>query len=100
LEYEAAAKGVPVILVDPRNTSHSGPSCGTIDQKNRATTDEFRCASCGLDGPADRIAATNIAARAGVEQLIVAGSDEAWVHVSDLRYTPQISIGGVRLPIT
>jgi putative transposase len=95
VEYKAAAKGVPVILVDPRNTSRMCPSCGTIDKKNRPTRDEFRCVSCGLAGLADRIAATNIAARAGVERPIVAGSEGEWVHFPDLSYKPPISIGGV-----
>jgi putative transposase len=94
LEFKAAAKGVPVILVDPRNTSRTCPSCGTVDKRNRPTRDEFRCVSCGLAGPADRIAATNIAARAGNDRPIVAGSGETWGHVSDLSYKPPISIGG------
>jgi len=95
VEYKAAAKGVPVILVDPRNTSRMCPSCGMIDKKNRTTRDEFRCVSCGLAGLADRIAAMFVAARAGVERPIVAGSEGAWGHVSDLSYKPPISIGGV-----
>ncbi|HUZ79965.1 MAG TPA: RNA-guided endonuclease TnpB family protein [Thermoplasmata archaeon] len=94
VEYKAAAKGVPVVLVDPRNTSRTCPRCGTIDRKNRRTREEFRCVSCGLAGPADRIAATNIAARAGVDRPIVAGSEEVWGHVSDLSCKPLISIGG------
>jgi len=94
VEYKAAAKGVPVVLVDPRNTSRTCPSCGSVDKKNRPTRDEFRCVSCGLAGSADRIAATNIAARAGVDRPIVAGSEETWGHVSDLSYKPPISIGG------
>ncbi len=75
VEYKAAAKGVPLVLVDPRNTSCVCPQCGRVDKKNRPTRDEFRCVSCGLAGPADRIAATNIAARAGVDRPIVAGSE-------------------------
>ncbi|HUZ79709.1 MAG TPA: RNA-guided endonuclease TnpB family protein [Thermoplasmata archaeon] len=94
VEYKAAAKGVPVVLVDPRNTSRTCPRCGTIDRKNRRTREEFRCVSCGLAGPADRIAATNIAARAGVDRPIVAGSEEVWGHVSDLSCKPPILIGG------
>ncbi|MFZ1023102.1 MAG: RNA-guided endonuclease TnpB family protein [Thermoplasmata archaeon] len=85
VEYKAAAKGVPVFIVDPRNTSLTCPSCGAVDKKNRPTRDEFRCVSCGLAGPADRIAAINIAARAGVDRPIVAGSEEAWVT----RFRPQ-----------
>ncbi|MGI0067985.1 MAG: RNA-guided endonuclease InsQ/TnpB family protein [Thermoplasmata archaeon] len=93
VEYKAAAKGVPVVLVDPRNTSRTCPSCGTVDKRNRPTRDEFRCVSCGLAGPADRIAATNIAARAGVDRPIVAGSEACSEH-ADLSYKPPISIGG------
>ena len=94
VEYKAAAKGVPLVLVDPRNTSRMCPQCGRVDTKNRPTRDEFRCVSCGLAGPADRIAATNIAARAGVDRPIVAGSEGLWGHGSDLSYKPPISIGG------
>ena len=94
VEYKAGARGVPVVLVDPRNTSRTCPGCGTVDRKNRRTRDEFRCVSCGLAGPADRIAARNIAARAGVDRPIVAGTEETWGHVSDLSYKPPIEIGG------
>jgi len=94
VEYKAAAKGVPVVLVDPRNTSRTCPRCGTIDRKNRRTREEFRCVSCGLAGSADRIAATNIAARAGVDRPIVAGSEELWGHGSDLSYKPPFLTGG------
>ena len=93
VEYKAAAKGVPAVLVDPRNTSRMCPQCGTVDKKNRPTRDQFRCGSCGFAGPADRIAATNIAARAGVDRPIVAGSEGLWGHGSDLSYKPPISIG-------
>ncbi len=93
VEYKAAAKGVPVVLVDPRNTSRTCPSCGTVDQNNRLTRDQFRCVSCGLAGPADRIAAMNIAARAGVDRPIVAGSKGERGSSSDLSYKPPISIG-------
>lgn len=94
VEYKAAVRGVPVFAVDPRNTSRTCPRCGTVDRKNRATRDEFRCVSCGLAGPADSIAAVNIAARAGVDRPIVAGNEERWTHFSDPSYKPPISIGG------
>ncbi len=94
VEYKAAARGVPVVFVDPRNTSRTCPSCGNVDRRNRPSRDEFRCGSCGLAGPADHIAATNIAARAGVDRPIVAGCEEGWGHFSDFSYKPPISIGG------
>jgi len=64
--YKAALAGVPVVLVDPRNTSRECPGCGHIDKANRPTRDEFACKRCGLAGPADIIAARNISGRAAV----------------------------------
>jgi IS605 OrfB family transposase len=94
VEYKAEAQGVPVVLVDPRNTSRTCPQCGTVDKKNRPTQRDFQCVGCGLAGHADHNAAINIAVRAGVNRPIVAGSEETWGHVSDLSYKPPISIGG------
>ncbi|WP_030913440.1 RNA-guided endonuclease InsQ/TnpB family protein [Streptosporangium amethystogenes] len=64
MTYKAALAGVPVRLVDPRNTSRTCPGCGHIDKRNRPTRDDFRCVSCGLAGPADHFAAINIGRRA------------------------------------
>lgn len=66
--YKAKLAGVLVVLVDPRNTSRTCPECGTIDKRNRPTRDLFCCVSCGRAGPADTIAAGNIARRAVVNQ--------------------------------
>lgn len=60
IEYKAILSGVPVILVDPRNTSRTCISCNYIDKKNRVSRDQFCCQSCGYAGPADNIAAENI----------------------------------------
>jgi putative transposase len=64
IEYKAKLNGVPLVLVDPRNTSRECPQCGTIDKANRKTQSEFECISCGFGGIADIIAAGNIARRA------------------------------------
>jgi len=64
LTYKAALAGVPVRLVDPRNTSRACPECGVIDKANRRSRDEFHCRSCGHAGPADAVAARNISLRA------------------------------------
>ena len=77
LGYKAAMHGIPMILVDPRNTSRECPSCGHTDAKNRRTRNEFVCARCGLAGPADTIAARNIRARAVVNQPMVTGERAA-----------------------
>jgi IS605 OrfB family transposase len=66
--YKAKLVGVPVALVDPRNTSRECPECGLIDKRNRPTRELFRCQRCGFAGPADHIAARNIAGRAVVMQ--------------------------------
>ena len=58
--YKAQRAGMPVVLVDPRNTSRRCPSCGHTDKANRPNQATFRCTSCGFAGPADVIAAENI----------------------------------------
>lgn len=66
IAYKAALAGVPVALVDPRNTSRQCPGCGHISKRNRSDRDRFHCEQCGLAGPADYIAARNISGRAAV----------------------------------
>jgi len=64
--YKARLAGVAVTLVDPRHTSQLCPLCGHISKANRKSRDWFACSCCGFAGPADHIAAINIAARANV----------------------------------
>lgn len=73
IEYKAKLNGVPVILVNPRGTSHICPSCGHNEKRNRPTRDNFKCVRCGYAGLADHVAAINIAARANVSLPIVSG---------------------------
>jgi len=63
ITYKAALRGVPLVLVDPRNTSRTCPRCGCIDKRNRPSQSSFSCVSCGFAGLADAIAATNISIR-------------------------------------
>lgn len=58
--YKARRVGLPVVLVDPRNTSRTCPSCGLVDKANRPSQALFRCIQCGFSGHADTIAAENI----------------------------------------
>jgi putative transposase len=60
IAYKAQAAGVPVFLVDPRNTSRTCPACGHVEKANRKSQARFLCVSCGCAGNADRIAAENI----------------------------------------
>jgi putative transposase len=63
LAYKAQAAGVPVILVDPRNTSRTCPACGHVDKANRKSQARFLCVSCGCAGHADHFAAVEIGRR-------------------------------------
>lgn len=65
LEYKALARGIPVLYVDPRNTSRQCPRCGHIDRENRLIQSTFRCQACGFQHHADVVASINIAWRAG-----------------------------------
>lgn len=64
IEYKAQRAGIPVVKVDPRNTSRTCPCCGHINKANRKTQDSFLCIDCGFSGRADHIAAINIGRRA------------------------------------
>ncbi len=64
--YKAQRVGIPVVFVDPRNTSRTCPACGHIDKRNRPDQSTFSCVVCGFSGLADHIAAGNIARRAAV----------------------------------
>jgi IS605 OrfB family transposase len=64
IEYKARLVGVPVVLVDPRNTSRTCLACWHVDPANRPTQARFKCVTCGFSGAADHIAARVIATRA------------------------------------
>jgi len=61
--YKAAEVGIPVIFVDPRNTSRTCSMCGYCDKANRKSQASFQCQSCGFCANADKNAAINIEAR-------------------------------------
>jgi putative transposase len=72
LSYKAALAGVPLHLVDPRNTSRTCSACGHCAKANRKGQAVFCCVQCGHTENADRNAAKNIAA-AQVKEPIVGG---------------------------
>jgi IS605 OrfB family transposase len=72
LSYKAALAGVPLYLVDPRNTSRTCHVCGHCAKENRKSQASFWCAQCGHTENADRNAAINIS-RASVMVPIAAG---------------------------
>jgi len=60
VEYKARMAGVPVVFVDPRNTSRTCSKCGHCDKANRKSQAEFACLHCGYSTNADLNAALNI----------------------------------------
>ena len=74
IEYKAKEMGIPVVVVDPHNTSRECPVCHHVGRRNRPERSLFRCISCGLEGEADFIASLNIRNRAAVSQPIVTGA--------------------------
>src|SRR5439155_1156300 len=67
LDYKCVDAGLPLVAVDPRNTSRTCPACGCVDKRNRTSQADFKCVQCGLSGHADLFAAENIR-RAAVSQ--------------------------------
>jgi len=47
LEYKAEEKGVPVLKVNPRNTSKTCPKCGEVKERRSRVGRVFVCANCG-----------------------------------------------------
>ncbi|WP_326796043.1 RNA-guided endonuclease TnpB family protein [Streptomyces sp. NBC_01808] len=64
VEYKAKRAGVPVVHVDPRNTSRQCSECWHTHRTNRVSQAWFACRSCGNVMNADRNGSRNIAHRA------------------------------------
>jgi IS605 OrfB family transposase len=73
IEYKAQMSGVPVVAVNPMNTSRECPVCGHTDKANRVSRNDFVCQNkeffsenipfCGYAAPADYTASINISRR-------------------------------------
>ncbi|MFF4405912.1 RNA-guided endonuclease InsQ/TnpB family protein [Streptomyces sp. NPDC001262] len=61
--YKARRAGVPVVFVDPRNTSRQCSECKHTHRTNRITQARFACRSCGAVMHADHNGSRNIAHR-------------------------------------
>src|SRR5271166_1160426 len=64
LSYKAQDAGIPIVQVDPRNSSRTCSVCGHCEQANRKSQAEFLCKHCGFSANADWNAARNIRALA------------------------------------
>jgi putative transposase len=63
VEYKAKLAGLPVVAVDPRNTSRTCSTCGHCEKDNRVSQAEFCCKHCGHSANADVNAALNLRVR-------------------------------------
>ena len=66
LVYKAQRAGVPLLFVDPRNTSRMCHCCGSVEKQNRRSQADFSCLRCGHTANADINAARNLATRGGL----------------------------------
>jgi IS605 OrfB family transposase len=71
INYKAKLIGIPVIFVNPKNTSKECPICHHIEKSNRESQIKFACKSCGFSHLADFIASLNIRDRALVNVPMV-----------------------------
>lgn len=72
IEYKAAMAGIPVVLVNPRNTSRTCSKCGYCNKQNRKSQAVFECGICGHREHADLNASRNIALQGSVNLPMVA----------------------------
>jgi len=63
IEYKARLVGVPVVFVDPRNSSRTCSKCGHCEKANRKSQSVFKCKHCGFSENADLNAACNLRSR-------------------------------------
>lgn len=66
IAYKAKLAGIPVVLVNPKNTSRECFECGHIAKENRKSQSEFVCVNCSHKNNADINASKIIARRATV----------------------------------
>jgi len=60
IEYKALERGIPVVYVEPRNTSITCPRCGYVSKANRRSQSLFRCVKCCFQNNADYVASLNL----------------------------------------
>ncbi len=73
IAYKSAMAGIPMVKVDPKNTSRRCNQCGHTEKANRKSQAEFCCKQCGHTTNADWNGAANIRLK-GLEMLAGAGA--------------------------
>ncbi|MDP7975363.1 MAG: zinc ribbon domain-containing protein [Thermoprotei archaeon] len=74
MEYRAKIAGLPVIVVDPKNTSRECPVRHYTDKRNRQARDVPKRLPCVCAAPARHVGAMSVRDRVVVSQPIVARS--------------------------
>lgn len=82
ITYKSRLVGVPVKLVDARNTSRTCPECRSVDKRNRKTRDVFACQSCGFTADADTNAAREISCRGAFNHPHAGAIGDGKIHGS------------------
>jgi putative transposase len=82
LSYKAALAGVPLRIVDPRNTSRTCSACGHCAKENRKSQASFVCQSCGFAASADWNAAINISRASVMVPIVSLGSSAGYTQQS------------------
>jgi putative transposase len=81
LQYKAALAGVPLHLVDPRNTSRTCHVCGHCAKENRKSQASFVCQQCSFACNADINAALNISRAAVMQPIVSLGSRSGYTQI-------------------
>jgi IS605 OrfB family transposase len=94
IEYKAKLVGVPVVQIDPRNTSRTCSVCGHCEKANRKSQSEFLCKKCGHTDHAETNGAKNI--RSAALAAYVNSRDLVAVAIHNRpSYKPPTSVVGV-----
>jgi IS605 OrfB family transposase len=78
LVYKKRLAGLPVLYVDPSDTSRACSCRGCIDDCNRPAQATFSSISCGLSEPADLNAARKMRARATIAAPVLGRLRSLW----------------------
>jgi putative transposase len=77
LTYKCEAAGIPLIVIDPRNTSRTCLACGYCAKENRRSQSEFLCVECGFQANADHVGSQNIRRKGLEARGLVTGPTDA-----------------------